>query len=86
MGVGGSIVVLVVAWWIAFQAILPMGVKSPAEMQLGRGEIIGDHGAPVKPQILKKGLLSAAAAIVIWAALYALVEWSGLTFEDLPSP
>ena len=82
MNVGGSIVVLVIVWWIAFQALLPIGVRSPAEE--GRS-MEGDPGAPVRPQLLKKGLWAAAIAVVVWAALFATVHWSGLSFADIPS-
>lgn len=83
MNIGGSIVVLVIAWWIAFQALLPVGVKSPAEA----GEkLAGDPGAPVKADLLKKGLWAGIIAVLVWAALFALVHYSGLTFADLPSP
>jgi len=83
MNIGGSIVVLVIAWWIAFQALLPVGVKSPAET----GEkMVGDPGAPVRADLLKKGLWSCVIAAVIWAVLFSLVQYSGLSFDDLPSP
>lgn len=83
MKIGGSIVVLVIAWWIAFQALLPVGVKSPAEA----GESLkGDPGAPVRPDLLRKGLWAGVIAIVIWAVLFSLVQYSGLSFDDFPSP
>jgi predicted secreted protein len=83
MNIGGSIVVLVIAWWIAFQALLPVGVKSPAE--LGQS-MAGDPGAPVRPNLLRKGLWAAVIAVLIWGVLFALVHYSGLSFDDFPSP
>lgn len=83
MEIGGSIVVFVIAWWIAFQALLPMGVKSPAEEGV---TLVGDPGAPVRPRLLVKGLWAALVAAIVWAILFAIVQWSGLTFADLPSP
>ncbi len=82
MDIGGSIVVLIIAWWIAFQAMLSVGVKSLAETE---GGFVGDPAAPVSPNLLSKGLWSALIAVVIWAVLFGLVQWSGLTFEDIPS-
>lgn len=82
MQIGGSIVVLVIAWWIAFQALLPVGVRSPAEE--GRS-LPGDPAAPVQPRLLMKGLWAFAIAVVIWGILYALIQYSGLSFEDMPS-
>ena len=81
MQIGGSIVVLVIAWWLAFQALLPVGVKSPAEA----GEkLTGDPGAPVKPDLLRKGLWAGVIAVIIWGVLFSVIRYSGLTFEDLP--
>ncbi len=45
MEIGGSIVVIVIAWWIAFQALLPVGVRTPAEDGV---DLVGDPGAPTK--------------------------------------
>lgn len=82
MNVGGSIVVFVIAWWLAFQALLPVGVRSPAE----EGRVLeGDPGAPVKANLLVKGLCAATIAAIVWGILFALIEYSGLDFEDLPS-
>lgn len=82
MDIGGSIVVLVVSWWVAFQALLPVGVRSQTE----EGQTLpGDPGAPVQGKLLKKGLWAAAIAIVIWAVLFAIIHYSGLSFDDLPS-
>jgi len=81
--IAGSIVVFVIAWWIAFQALLPFGVKSPAEEGV---EMVGDPGAPTAPRLAIKGLWAALIALAVWAALFAFVRWSGLTFADLPSP
>ncbi len=82
MNVGGSIVVLVIAWWLAFQALLPVGVKAPHET----GETLsGDPGAPVKPNLLKKGLWAGVIAVLVWAALFSVVHYSDLKIEDLPS-
>lgn len=83
MEIAGSIVVFIIAWWIAFQALLPVGVRSPAEEGV---DMVGDPGAPTHPRLLAKGLWSALIAFVIWAVLFSIVQWSGLTFADLPSP
>ncbi|MFO1238642.1 MAG: DUF1467 family protein [Alphaproteobacteria bacterium] len=82
MNVGGSVVVFVIAWWLAFQALLPVGVRSPAE----EGRVLdGDPGAPVRGNLFVKGLWAAAIAGVVWGILFTLVEHSGLTFDDIPS-
>lgn len=82
MNIGGSIVVLVIAWWLAFQALLPAGVKAPHEV----GEKLkGDPGAPVNPNLLRKGLWAGVIAVAIWAVLFSVVHFSDIKIEDLPS-
>jgi predicted secreted protein len=82
MNIGGSIVVLVIAWWIAFQALLPVGVRSPADEGIA---LPGDPGAPIRGNFLKKGLWAGAIAIVVWGMLFSIVHYSGLSFADIPS-
>ena len=86
MDIAGSIVVLLVGWWIAFQAMLPVGVKNHAEAGAADSKPIGDPGAPMRPDLLRKALWSGVIALAIWAALFTLINWSGLKFSDLPSP
>ena len=86
MDIAGSIVVLLIAWWIAFQAMLSVGITSQTEAESQGHRSIGDPGAPIRPDLLRKGLWSAVIAIVIWAILFAIVHWSGLSFEDFPTP
>ena len=82
MDIGGSIVVLIIAWWIAFQAMLSVGVKSQSE---AGGDFIGEPAAPVSPNLLWKGMWSAVIAVIIWAVLFSIIQWSGLSMEDIPS-
>lgn len=83
MKIGGSIVVLVIAWWIAFQALLPVGVKSPEE---AGQKMSGDPGSPVYGNLFKKGLWAGVIAVIVWAIMFSLIQYSGLSFDDFPSP
>ncbi len=84
MGVAGSLVVFFVAWWIAFQAMLPFGVRS----QHVEGDVTPgtEPAAPVAPGLGRKALWSTGIAFVIWAALYSFTEFSGVTWADLWFP
>jgi len=59
-------------WFLALQIVIPIGVRSPhetgEEVQPGH-----DPGAPSRPQLGLKVAIATAAAIVMWAILYALV-------------
>lgn len=66
-----AIVVYVVAWWLIFFMLLPLGVRPPHEL----GEAAGpghEAGAPVRPHLWKKAL----AATILAALLWGLVFWA----------
>ncbi|MFP3942416.1 MAG: DUF1467 family protein [Alphaproteobacteria bacterium] len=85
MGVTGSIVIYVVVWWLVFFAVLPWGVRSQRE---SGEEIEGtEPGAPVKPDLGRKALITSLIAAAIWVVIFAVVnagvfefypeDWSG---------
>jgi predicted secreted protein len=84
MGIAGSLMVLAVAWWIAFQAMLPFGVQSHLE---DNSVIPGtDPGAPTQPRLGRKAIYASVIAIVVWAVLFSVIEFRVLTIDDLPVP
>ena len=77
MQIGSLIAVYFVVWWLTFVAVLPIGSQSHHET--GAEIVAGsDPGAPVKPRIVMKGLITTVLA----AALTALLLW-GLSNETL---
>ena len=77
MQIGSLIAVYFVVWWLTFVAVLPIGSHSHHET--GAEIVAGsDPGAPVKPRLVMKGLVTTVLA----AALTALLLW-GLTYEPL---
>jgi predicted secreted protein len=83
MGIAGSLVVFFIAWWIAFQAMLPFGVVSQHEAETTPGT---EPAAPLKPDLLKKGLWAAFWAFLVWAGLFYFIEYSGVGMKDLWFP
>ena len=77
MQIGSLIAVYFVVWWLTFVAVLPIGSHSHHETS---AEIVAgsDPGAPVKPRLVMKGLITTVLA----AALTALLLW-GLSNETL---
>jgi predicted secreted protein len=71
MGWTSGIVVYVIAWWLVFFMMLPIGVRPPHEAgeELETGQ---EPGAPVNPMLWRKAL----AATVIAAALWGLIYWA----------
>ena len=84
MQIGSLIAVYFVVWWLTFVAVLPIGSHSHHET--GAEIVAGsDPGAPVKPRLVMKGLITtvlAAALIALVVALTALLLW-GLSNETL---
>ena len=73
MGLVSGILVYVVAWWLVFFMALPIGVKPQDE---DGGEVVAGTptSAPQKPMLLKKAIISAIGAFIIWGALYWAIE------------
>ncbi len=64
--------VFIIAWWLSFFMMLPVGVKNLDEA----GEAGGfgqERGAPVRPDLKKKAIWAAGLAAVLTAVVYALV-------------
>ncbi len=77
MQIGSLIAVYFVVWWLTFVAVLPIGSHSHHET--GAEIVAGsDPGAPLKPRLVMKGLITTVLA----AALTALLLW-GLSNETL---
>ena len=57
----GGIMVFVIAWWLFFFMMLPIGVKTQAEVG---GEIVPGtvESAPIRPHLLRKAIAAAVLA------------------------
>jgi predicted secreted protein len=62
-----GLMVYLVIWWTILFAVLPFGVKRVENP--GRGQ---DHGAPERPQILRKAIITSIVAAVLWIGFYVL--------------
>lgn len=82
MSLVSSLAIYFVIWWIILFAILPIGVVTQEE----GGEVIPgtESSAPQRPQLLKKALITTLVAAVVFAGVYWLKVYSGLTLDDLP--
>jgi predicted secreted protein len=81
MGIAGSLVTIVLLWWLAFFMLLPVGVKS----QIEEGEVEPGTvaSAPTRPLLLYKALGALAIAITLWLTVFAIIEFRVITFNDL---
>lgn len=84
MGIAGSVMVIVIFWWLAFFMMLPVGVRS----QLDEGNVVPgtEPSAPSAPNLVRKAIIAFAIALVAWAGLFALIEWQLVALDDFPVP
>lgn len=67
----GVVVIFIMSWWTLFFAVLPWGVKSRWEAE-DDGVLGAEAGAPTKPQLMRKALITtglATAATIIISAI-----------------
>lgn len=71
----GFVVVFIIAWWLSFFCVLPIGVQSQYEQD---GDVIEgtEEGAPKEPMLKKKALWATGGAIVLTLiAHFIVVPW-----------
>lgn len=74
-----GIAVYVIIWWLVIFMVLPWGVRRIDTETLGKGE---DPGAPEKPRMLMKLLVTTAISAVIFAPLYLVIVSGVISFRE----
>jgi len=72
-----GVVVYILVWWVTLFAVLPLWV-TPAEP----GEEGHDPGAPQKPLLLRKAVVTTLVAAVIWLGIYIVVSEPWFSFRN----
>lgn len=80
MNITAGIVVYVVAWWMVFFMMLPIGVEAQNE---GDGDVVAGTppSAPKNPNLLKKALYASIAAAIILALVYWAIETKAISLK-----
>ena len=73
-----GLMVYIVIWWTVLFAVLPLGVRRVDKP--GRGE---DRGAPERPEILRKVIITSAVAAVVWLGFFVLHQLDIFSFRRL---
>ena len=73
-----GIMVYLVIWWTILFAILPLGVRRVENP--GRGE---ERGAPERPQLARKAIITSIVAAVLWIGFYFLHQTDVLSFRRM---
>ena len=70
-----------IIWWLVLFAVLPIGVRSQSE----EGDVIlgTEHGAPVRPMLLRKAIITTIVAAIVFACVYIVFGVYELSLEDL---
>jgi predicted secreted protein len=77
-----AVAIYVVIWWTVLFAILPLGVRTQGE----DGVVVPGtpESAPTRPRLLRVVLLTTAVSLVVFAALWGLLESGALGFLRPP--
>ena len=78
MNVVSAFVVFVVIWWLVLFMVLPFGVRRVETPEDGH-----DHGAPVHPMLWRKAAATTAISVVLFAAVYAIIEFELISLQDI---
>lgn len=85
MGIGSIAAIYFIVWWLCLFAVLPFGIRSPAEA--GAHDDPGlDPGAPVRPRLIRKMLITTVIAVFVTAGVLYISRSGIIRLEDLPMP
>ena len=73
-----ALAIYVTIWWIVLFAVLPLGVRRVENP--GRGQ---ERGAPERPELLRKAIITSIVAAVLWIAFYLFHQADILNFRRL---
>jgi predicted secreted protein len=73
-----GVMVYLVIWWTILFAVLPLGVRRVENPGPGQ-----DPGAPERPQLLRKAIITSIVAGVLWLAFYLLHQADVFSFRRL---
>jgi predicted secreted protein len=73
-----GLMVYLVIWWTILFAVLPLGVRRVENP--GKGE---ERGAPERPQLLRKAVITSIVAGVLWIAFYFLHQADVFSFRRM---
>lgn len=81
MNIAGAIVIYALLWWAVFFAVLPWGVKGRWE-SADDGVEGAEPGAPARPDIKRKMLITSAIAFGLWLIIAAVILSGVINFRE----
>jgi predicted secreted protein len=73
-----GVMVYLVIWWTILFAVLPLGVRRVENP--GKGE---ERGAPERPQLARKAVITSIVAAVLWVGFYFLHRADVFSFRRM---
>jgi len=77
MGWFTGCVLYLLIWWTVLFAVLPIGTRTNENAD----PTSGWRGAPERPQLLRKAIITTVVASVVWCAVYVLISSDYLSFR-----
>ena len=78
-----SLAIYFIVWWICLFVVLPFGVRNAHEA----GEAVeegNEHGAPVKPMMLRKVVATTILSAAVFALIWGQLTYGWIGFENIP--
>ena len=81
MGITSALVLFAVIWFLVFLVVIPIRLETQGDV----GEVEpGTHaGAPAKPNLKKKALITTGISLVIWVIITVVILSGSLTISDI---
>jgi predicted secreted protein len=73
-----AIVLFIIIWWLTLFLVLPWGIRRTENPEEGH-----DQGAPARPMLVRKLLITSGITIILFAAVYGVIEMSGISLREL---
>jgi predicted secreted protein len=82
MSIALWLAIYVVIWWVVLFAVLPFGVRTQEE----EGEVAPGtaESAPARPLLARKIAATTLAAALLFACLFAVIEYRLIGLDDIP--
>ncbi|MCS0497811.1 DUF1467 family protein [Ancylobacter mangrovi] len=84
MGLTTYIAIYFIVWWVVIFAVLPFGVRSQHED--GKVEDGTEPGAPQRPQLLRKALITSVVALIVVLVIAWIIESGWIRLDMFPMP
>ena len=72
-----GIVLYVLIWWTVLFAVLPLGTRPMEDADSSSGW----RGAPERPQLIRKAIITTLVAAVVWFGAWLLISSSYVSFR-----